>query len=154
MSDARFADGAERPIKLFAHDREDTEIVSALIQDAIAERKEMLWEPERRSFSLLLRRFRWEDAEDAKAQNREFERVQSVLSFNSVLSVQYSGFETSDQNLAFDLIGLIVNEDDIRIAFAGNGEIKLNIEAIDIYLSDVSRPYVAQAKEIPDHKEG
>lgn len=153
MSDARFSDGKETPLKLLAQDKSDAEIISALIQDSIAERKEMLLERNKNAFSLLLRRFRWEDVENAKVQKRELERVQTVLTFNSVQHVQYSGFNTEDLDLAFDLIGLIVSESEIRIVFAGDGEIKLDIETIDIYLSDVSRPYVAKAQDIPHHKE-
>ncbi len=153
MSDASFADGKEKPIKLIARDASDAEVISALIQDSIAERKEMLYEPSRHAFSLLLKRFRWEDVEDAKKQNRELERVQSVLTFQSVQSVQYSGFEGQDMDLAFDLIGLIIEDNAIRIAFAGDGEIRLNVEAIDVFLSDVSRPYIAKAQDIPHHKE-
>lgn len=151
MRDASFLDGKEKPIRLIAQDEDDAKIISALIQDSIAERKEMLHEQSRHEFSLLLRRFRWEDVNDAQNQKRNLERVQSVLSFKSVEKVQYSGFDSKDQNLAFDLIGLIVEKDNIRVVFAGNGEIKLSIETIDIVLSDVSRPYSAKVQNIPKH---
>ncbi len=153
MSDASFLDGAERPIKLIAQDLHDAQIISTLIQDAIAERKEMLHEPSRHAFSLLLKRFRWEDAHNAKRQNRELERVQSVLTISSVSTVQYTGFNGQDKSLAFDLLGLLPEEKTIRLIFAGDGEIKLDIETIDIALSDVSRPYIAKSKNLPHHKE-
>ncbi len=154
MTDASFSQGKEKPLKLIARDKSDSDVVSALIQDSIAERKEMLYEPEKHAFSLLLRRFRWEDVEFAKQQGRELERVQSVLTFHSVRKVQFGGFPAGDAQLVFDLIGLVVEDNQIRIVFAGDGEIKLDIETIDIFLSDVSRPYVAKAQDIPTHDEG
>lgn len=152
VDDARFMDGVERPLKLLASDERDLEVISALVQDAIAERKEMKYEPGRKSFALLLRRFRWEDESAAKAQARSFERIQSVLLFQSVDYVQFSGFDASDEQLVFDLIGIAAGDDAIRLIFAGNGEIALHCECIDVILSDVSRPYNARAKTSPHHQ--
>ncbi len=154
MSDASFADGAEKPVRIWAQDQDDLQVISSLVQDAIAERKEMIFERDQHSFSLLIKRFRWEDVPAAQAQNREFERVQSVLGFRSVQNVQYSGFLANDRDLAFDLIGILPKDGALHLIFAGDGEIKLSVEAIDVYLTDVSRPYVAKAQSIPQHGEG
>ncbi len=151
MTDASFADGAEKPIKLIARDAQDAQVISALIQDAIAERKEMLYEPSRHAFSFLLRRFRWEDSEAAQRQKRELERVQSVLTVNSVQKAQFSGFDQADPTLVFELLGLIAEDGSIRLVFSGDGEVKLFVETIDLALSDVSRPYIAKSQTIPTH---
>ncbi len=154
MTDASFQDGLEKPLKLIARDKADAEVISALIQDSIAERKEMQFDAKRHEFSLLLRRFRWEDMEDAKRQKRELERVQSLLTFKSVISVQSAGIDASNKDLVFDFIGLIVEDEAIRLVFAGDGEIRLNIETVDIFLSDVSRPYIAKVQNPPKHEDG
>ncbi len=153
MSDASFVDGREKPLKLIAREKADLEVLSALIQDSIAERKEMLYEPSRHAFSLLLKRFRWEDVKDAERQGRELERVQSVLTIQSVQKVQYSGFPADDADLVFDLLGVIEKDGALHLVFAGDGEIRLEVETIDAFLSDVSRPYVAKAQSLPRHQE-
>lgn len=151
-SDARFFDANEKPIRLLAMDGDDLAIISTLVQDAIAERKEMRFEKKAQRFSLLLKRFRWEDAQDAKAANRPFERVQSVLSFGNVLNVKTNGLPQGNDNLVFDLLGLELRDGQILIALAGEGSIALEIEAIEVQLVDVSKPYRAASQLLPHHE--
>ncbi len=153
MSDASFKDGQEASLKLIARDGDDLAIISAMIQDSIAERKEMVFETDLKCFSLLLKRFRWEDADDAQRQNRPFERVQSVLMIQSATGAKFRGFEDADTDLAFDLIGIHAEGDEIILAFAGDGEISISCECVDILLTDVSRPYKAKSQTLPRHKE-
>ena len=153
MSDASFKDGQETSLKLIARDSDDLGIISAMIQDAIAERIEMIFEADRKCFSLLLKRFRWEDADDAKRQNRPFERVQSVLMIQSANGAKFRGFESADKDLAFDLIGIQESGTEIVLAFAGDGEIAISCECVDVLLTDVSRPYKAKSQTLPRHKE-
>ena len=40
---------------------------------------------------------------------------------------------------------------DIRLTLAGDGAIRLQVEAIEATLKDVTRPYVAPSKSIPHH---
>lgn len=161
MSDARFSDGKEQALKLLAQSIEDVQVFSTLCQDSIAERKDMIFESQRHSFSLLLKRFRWEDASHAEAQERGYERVQTVLAFETVLSVSYNGFEIDDPQLVFDLIGISAEANPasdadnfiIILTFSGNGQIKLIAEDIRALLQDVSRPYLAKSPHKPQHSE-
>ena len=61
MTDARFEDGAEHPLRLIAQDAEGLGILAALLQDAVFPITEMRFAKTRRRFALLLNRFRWED---------------------------------------------------------------------------------------------
>ena len=153
MSDASFKEGREAPLRLIARDEGDLSIVSTMVQDAIAERKEMLFEADKRCFSLLLKRFRWEDSEDAQHQTRDFERVQSVLMVQSATAVKFRGFDNSELDLAFDLIGVSFQNNAIILSFSGNGEIAISTECIDVLLTDVSRPYKAKSQILPHHQE-
>jgi len=58
-NDAQFEDGREVPLNLGAVDVEDLKVMSSLIQDAVFPITEMSWQRTRRSFALLLNRFRW-----------------------------------------------------------------------------------------------
>ena len=91
MSDARFEDGAERAIRLRAETPEDIAVISALLQDAVGETGRIAWAAKHRRFTLLLNRFRWEDAAGAARQKRPYERVQTLLSVESVLRARSNG---------------------------------------------------------------
>lgn len=154
--DARFEDGAERPVRLRAETVEDLAVVSALVQDAVAQTSEISWARRHRRFALLLNRFRWEDAPAAERQRRPFERVQAVLAIDGVLRPQASGFDPADRDLVLELLALDFQPGadgagTLRLILAGDGEIALDVECLDLTLADVSRPYEARALRRPDH---
>ena len=154
--DALFEDGAEKPLRLIAQDPDDLQIISSLSQDAVFPLPEMSWRPSKRSFAILLNRFRWEDAQTAKDRDRDFERVQSVLEFGDVLAVKSQGIDRSQTDLIMSLLAIewIAGEDGtgtIALTLAGDGSIELSVECIEVRLLDVTRPYVAPSRMIPEH---
>jgi len=157
-ADATFEDGVERPLRLMAHDAEDVGVFSALLQDSVMPITEMKWEGSRRRFSLLANRFRWEDVPAAERLGRRFERVQSLLSFSSVLRVKSQGLVRDERDTVLSLlsIGFEAGEDGaglLTLTFAGDGAIALEVEAIDATLTDVTRPYLALSNAKPQHPE-
>jgi len=40
---------------------------------------------------------------------------------------------------------------DVTLTLAGDGAIRLSVEALDVTLKDVTRPYLAPSKAAPDH---
>jgi hypothetical protein len=154
--DARFEHGAERPLRLRAESPEDLEVVSALLQDAVAQTSEIAWARRHRRFSLLVNRFRWEDAQAAERQGRSFARVQAVLAVDGVLNARASGVDPKDRDLVLSLLALAFEPRDdgagvLRMILAGDGEIALDVECLDVTLADVTRPYVARGR--PSHPE-
>ncbi|MCV6585765.1 MAG: DUF2948 family protein, partial [Marinibacterium sp.] len=116
------------------------------------------WQPSQRRFALLLNRFRWEDKDAATRRDRPFERVQSVLVFASVLSVASQGIDRSDTDMVMSLLSVDfeAGEDgagQILLTLAGDGAIRLTVEAIDVALKDVTRPYQAPSGQAPHHPE-
>ena len=153
MSDARFEDGAEYPLRLQALDADDLAVISALVQDAVFPVTEMRYQPRQRRFAVLLNRFRWED----RARTGDFERVQSLLVIEDVLRVASTGFDRGETDLIMSLLALAFapGEDGaghVTLTLAGDGEIRLDIECLDISLRDVTRPYRAPSGRAPDHK--
>ena len=158
MTDASFEDGREAPLNLGAEDADDLQVISTLAQDAIFPITEMTWRPSERRFGLLLNRFRWEDKDAAARRDRPFERVQSVLVFNSVLSVSSQGVDRSDKDMVMSLLSVDfeAGEDgagQITLTLAGDGAIRLSVEALDVALKDVTRPYQAPSGQAPHHPE-
>ncbi|NDW53644.1 DUF2948 family protein [Aliiroseovarius sp. PrR006] len=156
MQDARFEDGGENALKLVALDAADLEVVSALAQDAVFPASEISWNPAQRRFALLINRFRWEDKKAAEARGRPVERVQSVLSVSDVLKVQSQGVQKGDKDMILSLLSLSFTPGNdgmgrIELVLAGDGAIALEVEALDVTLQDVTRPYIAPSKHTPKH---
>ena len=158
VEDARFEDGGERPLRLLAMDADDLQVVSALTQDAVFPITEMTWQPHRRRFALLINRFRWEDRDTAAARGRPVERVQSVLLFADVEKVQLQGIDRKDKDVVLSLLSVSFEPGPdgtgrVLLTLAGDGAIALDVEALEVTLEDVTRPYVAPSHHAPEHPE-
>jgi len=158
VEDARFEDGGERPLRLLAMDAEDLGVISALTQDAVFPITEMTWQPQRRRFALLINRFRWEDRDKAAARGRPVERVQSVLVFADVEKVQSQGIDRRESDVVLSLLSISFapGEDGtgrVDLTLAGDGAIALDVEALEVTLEDVTRPYIAPSQRAPEHPE-
>lgn len=156
MSDARFADGREAPLRLRALDGDDLRVISALAQDAVLPMTEMRWQRRRRRFAVLLNRFRWEDSADAERRRRPYERVQSLLVVEDVLAAATRGIDLADRDTVLSLLALSFapGEDGggrLTLEFAGDGAVALEVECLEVTLRDVTRPYRAPSGRRPDH---
>ncbi|AHM05797.1 hypothetical protein roselon_03543 [Roseibacterium elongatum DSM 19469] len=154
VEDARFEDGADRPVALRALDAGDLEVISSLTQDAVLPVVEMTWDRPRRRFALLLNRFRWEDA----GRHSPPERVQSVLAIEDVQRVSSQGIDRADRDIVLSLLAIewAPAEDGagrVTLVFAGDGAVALDVEALEVTLRDVTRPYVAPSGKVPGHPE-
>ncbi|GAB4271348.1 MAG: DUF2948 family protein [Pararhodobacter sp.] len=162
MTDARFEDGAERPLRLLARDAEDLTVLSALVQDAVLGGADMRYDRTRRRFSLLINRFRWEDEARAKAGGRPYERVRAVLDFSDVTAVAHQGL-SRDADTVLSLLSVTYEPEDaaapegpagpgrVILTFAGDGALALTVECLEVGLADVTRPYRAPSGRAPSH---
>ena len=151
MSDARFEDAVDKPLRLIAFEVDDLQVISTMVQDAVLPVSEMSWRPKERRFALLVNRFRWEANQLGHA-----ERVQAVLSFEDVQSIQTQGFDRADPDLILSLLNVTFEADTDGMGYcivtlAGDGAIRLNVEALEASLRDVTRPYVAPSGMMPNH---
>ena len=151
--DARFEDGREAPLNLGALDQEDLKVISALVQDAVFPASEMAWRARDRRFALLLNRFRWED----RGRDRHGpERVQSLLVIENVLKVASQGVPRGDADTILSLLAIDWEPGEapggvLELQLAGDGAIRLEVEAIELALRDVTRPYRAPSRKAPTH---
>jgi hypothetical protein len=156
--DAKFEDGREAPLYLGALDPEDLQVIASLAQDAVFPITEMTWRPADRRFAVLVNRFRWEDLDAAQTRNRAVERVQSLIVVDQVLGVASQGIERSDPDMILSLLSITFEPGEdgagvVLMTLAGDGAIRLEVEALDVSLKDVTRPYLAPSKKVPDHPE-
>ncbi|WP_439816109.1 DUF2948 family protein [Zavarzinia sp. CC-PAN008] len=141
-----------RRIYLAAEDREDLDVLGAMLQDAVVRVGDMTWSARARRFALVANRFRWEGAADSR--RRTGERVRCGLQVDGVRAVAYQGFtlRAADQILA--LLTLNWQPDDaggtLTLVFAGGAAIRLQAEAIAVELRDLSDPWPARSR--PNHE--
>ena len=157
MTDARFQDGGEEPLRLVAQDSEDLKVLSSLVQDAVLPVTELKYDAKRRRFALLLNRFRWEDRQEAERVGRAYERVRSVMVVEDVRKVQSFGFDRADKDLVLSLLSMSFEPGEdgtgrLILTLAGDGGVALEVEALEVRLDDVTRPYRAPSGKVPRHE--
>ncbi|GHF41151.1 DUF2948 family protein [Seohaeicola zhoushanensis] len=153
--DASFEEGAERPLNLGAMDADDLGVISALVQDAVLPITEISWQPAARRLALLVNRFRWEDG---GRERHGPERVRALLVVDNVIRVASQGIDRKDRGLVLSLLSVSFEpgEDEagqVLLTLAGDGAIRLEVEALEVTLKDVTRPYKAPSGHVPGHED-
>lgn len=156
MTDASFHDADPSPLTLRAQDAADLQIISALVQDAILPVSEISYDATGRRLAMLLNRFRWEDADDARREKRPYERVRALMVISDVTRVLSDGIDRKDPDIILELLNLTweAGEDGtgrLLLNFAGDGTVAVEAECLNLDLRDVTRPYIAPSRKMPHH---
>ena len=156
MSDARYEDGAERPLHLLARDEADLQVISTLLQDAVLDIADMTWDRKRRRFAMLVNRFRWEDLSAAEAGRRPYERVRTMLLAEDVTAVRTMGIDRRGEAAVLSILAAAFaagpdGTGTLTVTLAGDGAVALSVEALEVTLQDVTRPYRAASGKVPSH---
>ncbi|MEN9410180.1 MAG: hypothetical protein RL216_2154 [Pseudomonadota bacterium] len=157
MSDARFEDGEVGPLNLVARDGDDLSVISALVQDAVLTGADLKWERSKRRFACLINRFRWEDREAAEAAKRPYERVRALLVIEDAGAVRSQGIDRGDPETVLSILSLAwePGEDGtgaVTLVLAGDGAVRVAVEALEVTLHDVTKPYLAPSRKKPEHR--
>ena len=138
---------------LAAQDADDLKVISAKLQDAVAQVGDLVWLPKARRFAALFNRFKWE-----QPNARENLRVRSGLHFDSVLSAKSQNIMRGDKHAVLSLLAIEFTPNSgedpgglVELVLAGGGAIKLTVECIDAGLADVSGEWAAIAR--PEHED-
>ncbi|MEO0816998.1 MAG: DUF2948 family protein [Pseudomonadota bacterium] len=140
------------PLRLMAQDASDLEIVSAAVQDAVSQAGNLSYKARQRRFTLELNRFRWEH-EGAPKQ-----RVRAILGIDNVLAARVRGLPQAQQDLVISVLqvrfepGETAPEGQVIILLSGDGEIALDVEALDVTLLDSEMAW--PTRKTPDHGQG
>jgi hypothetical protein len=143
------ADTAPPPLRLIAVDREDLEILSTSMQDAIVRVADMTFIPAQKRFALLACRFDWLAAAEGRA-----ERARAGLHFDYVTKATRSGFDQQNGDAVLNLLGIVFEETQapggtVELVFSANAAIRLEVECIDAQLRDLGDRW--QARATPGH---
>lgn len=142
-------------LKLVALDRDDIEVVSAHVQDALVRVSDIFWQPREHRFVMALNRFDWMGAADAKAGAKaDYRRCRTALRFERVLSCKCRNLDQADKNAQLNLLAVGFAERDapagvVTMTFSGGGVIRLEVECLEAELADLGEIFVANA--CPNH---
>lgn len=125
-------------LKLLAEDAEDIAVISATLQDAVAKVGDIAFEPKARLLTVAFNRFRWEA--DAK------QRVRTALQIAGVLKVQSRKLRRDRKNAVVELLAITFEPGEapggvITFSFAGDADLRAEVECVDAVLADVSQPW-------------
>lgn len=140
------------PLHLLAADGEDVQIVSACLQDAVMKIGDMAFLPKQRRFAFVANRFVWEEGVSKK--KGPFTRVRCGVHFDDVFKVRARNIRQDAKSAVVSLLGAeFFSQEDgcgtIVLAFAGGGEVCLDVEGINVSVNDISVPWRTKSK--PEH---
>ena len=121
-------------LRLIARTEEDLKVVSAYLQDSIANVSEIANLKKNKIFLMQLNRFMWEDVE--KGVFRKNKRIRTILKFENVVKVNSKNINQLKKNKFLDFLTIETSlmEDknyEMKIVFAGDSVIKVVSEVID-----------------------
>jgi Protein of unknown function (DUF2948) len=142
-------------LKLVALDRDDIEVISAHVQDALVRIADVFWQPSERRFVIALNRFDWVTAAETVADPKaDYRRCRTALRFERVLSCKSRNLDQSNKNTQLNLLAVEFAERDspagtITLTFSGGGVIRLDVECVEAELADLGEVFAAAAR--PNH---
>ena len=140
-------------LKLIARTEEDLKVVSAHLQDSIANLSDIANLHNNRIFLMQLNRFMWEDVE--KGVFRKNKRIRTVLKFENVIRVISKNINQIKKDKFLDFLAIETNKMpdnnyEMKIVFAGDSIIKVISEVIEVTLDDQGESW--DTKNMPKHK--
>jgi len=145
-------------LKLVALDRDDIEVVSAHVQDALVKVADILWQPREHRFVMALKRFDWMNAVDAAGISDgvppDYRRCRTALRFERVISCKCRDLNRTNKEATLNLLAVEFAQQDppggtITLTFSGGGAIRLEVECLEAELVDLGEVFAAAA--CPDH---
>lgn len=126
------------PLQLLAQDEDDLAVISAALQDAVAKVGDIAFEAKARRLTIAFNRFRWEA--DAR------QRVRSALQLGGVLDLKARKIRRDRRDAVIELLAIRFDAGEppggvLTLSFAGDGDLRAEVECIDAVLADVSQPW-------------
>ena len=140
-------------LKLIARTEQDLRVVSAHLQDSIANVSDIANLEKNKIFLMQLNRFMWEDVE--KGVFRKNKRIRTILKFENVIKVISKNINQSKKDKFLDFLTIETNQMpdnnyEMKIVFAGDSIIKIIAEVIEVTLDDQGEAW--DTKNKPKHK--
>ena len=128
-------------------------VVSAHLQDSIANVSDIANLKKNKIFIMQLNRFMWEDVE--KGVFRKNKRIRTIIKFENVIKVHSKNINQSKKDKFLDFLAIETNitpdkNYEMKIIFAGDSIIRVVSEVIEVTLDDQGEAW--DTKNKPKHK--
>ncbi len=125
------------PLRLLAEDAEDLAVISAALQDSVGKIGDISFDARARRLTLALNRYRWE------AGGKGGERVRAGLQVGGVLGVKSRRLRRDAKGAVIELLSITFEPGEapggaVVFTFAGGGDLRAEVECLDVVLADVS----------------
>jgi Protein of unknown function (DUF2948) len=139
------------PLKLVALDRDDVEIISTHLQDAVLKVADIRWRPNENRLVLGVNRFDWEGALE---KDPEYRRRRAVLRFDRVLNLKCRNVDPKDGEAVLNLLAVEFAETNapagvVTLVFSGGAALRLEVECLEAELADLGPVWTTAA--CPSH---
>ena len=133
-------------LKLIALDRDDMEVVSAHLQDAVIKAADVHWRPSEKRVVVALNRFDWEAANGAAP---EYRRRRAALRFERVSACKCRDVNAAEKNQVLNLLAVAFEETDppggvVTLMFSGGAALRLEVECLEAELADLGPTWVTE----------
>lgn len=138
-------------LKLVAFDREDIEVVSAHLQDAIVKVADVHWRPAENRLVLAVNRFDWEAAlGDTPICRRRL----AALRFDRVTACKCKNVQPQAKDGVLNLLAVEFAETNapagvVTLVCSGGAALRLEVECLEAELADLGPVWTAA--KCPDH---
>ena len=140
-------------LKLLALDAEDLTVVSAHLQDAVLRVEDLVFSGGDGKLVLGLNRFAWEARPVRRFLSKQYERRRSILQIDRITKLRSKGFARDDKDVVLSILTVSFhteNADDpsgmITLTFSGEASIQVEVECIEVRLSDQGGAWAASGK--------
>ena len=138
------------PVKFVALDRDDLEVVSAHLQDALVKVADVSWRPQEKRLVVALSRFDWLAAEGTQPELR---RCRSALRFDRVTCCKCRSVNPAGKDAVLNLLAVEYSETDppagvVNLIFSGGGMLRLEVECLEAELADLGPSWPATARPV------
>ena len=129
-------------LKLVALDRDDMEVVSTHLQDALVSVGDVFWRPDEKRLVIGLARFDWESL-----NSPQYQRRRAALRFDRVSSVKCRNVNCKDKKAMLNLLAVAFEETDppagaVTLTFSGGAALRLEVECLECELVDLGPVWV------------
>ena len=134
-------------LKLLAQGADDIAVISAALQDAVAKIGDISFEPKARLLTVSFNRYRWE--------GNGKQRVRTALQIAGVMSLQSRRLRRDRRGAVVELLAITFAPGEppggvITLSFAGDADLRAEVECIDAVLADISNPWPTPRKPAHD----
>jgi hypothetical protein len=138
------------PVKFVALDRDDLEVVSTHLQDALVKVADIIWRSREKRLVVALDRFDWPAAECVRPELR---RCRSALRFERVSCCKCRNVNPAGKDAVLNLLAVEFAETDapagvVSLFFSGGAVLRLEVECLEAELADLGPSWPAAVRPV------